>query len=249
MSLSLLIWALVLAPRAPLGVSQTTAGSTIVGCSATTDGDEHNLWFGAISGANCWEECPTVGPRGRPYGYYYGYSINDVAWGVDENGNAPVRCYCSDYPPPMTDFVDATSGVTTVTDPDGTSVPNEVTCPDNTYLVAYLNTPFTLSQCAFRMDVPAGEPLYYSNTATFDECSQACTGYPYMAYERAHPESAESCGGCRHGSMGNSSVATGIDCTQLPGVRFNGVTCHDGRCIVSNCQRRFKLVGNSCVEK
>lgn len=134
------------------------------------------------------EECPTVGPRGRPYGYYYGYSINDVAWGVDENGNAPVRCYCSDYPPPMTDFVDATSGVTTVTEPDGTSVPNEVTCPDNTYLVAYLNTPFTLSQCAFRMDVPAGEPLYYSNTATFDECSQACTGYPYMAYERAHPE-------------------------------------------------------------
>jgi hypothetical protein len=63
MSLSLLVWALVLAPRAPLGASQATAGNTIVGCSATTDGEEHNLWFGAISGANCWVSLmfPTVG--------------------------------------------------------------------------------------------------------------------------------------------------------------------------------------------
>ncbi|OXG73893.1 delayed-type hypersensitivity antigen [Cryptococcus neoformans var. grubii Br795] len=61
----------------------------------------------------------------------------------------------------------------------------------------------------------------------------------------------ESCGGCRYGDYsanGNSSEPMGADCTALPGVLRNSVTCSDGKCEAFACKRGWTLRDRECVK-
>ncbi|WVQ83951.1 hypothetical protein IAT38_006096 [Cryptococcus sp. DSM 104549] len=60
----------------------------------------------------------------------------------------------------------------------------------------------------------------------------------------------ESCGGCTFGDFhagSNSSVATGFDCTAIPGVLRGSVTCSDGRCEAFACKRGWALRDGECT--
>ncbi|WVF72452.1 hypothetical protein IAT40_007267 [Kwoniella sp. CBS 6097] len=64
----------------------------------------------------------------------------------------------------------------------------------------------------------------------------------------------ESCGGCLYGEISpagqvvhESPHITGVDCTTLPGVLENGVSCHEGRCIAFACVAGSTLIEDACV--
>ncbi|WWD01603.1 hypothetical protein V866_008548 [Kwoniella sp. B9012] len=64
-------------------------------------------------------------------------------------------------------------------------------------------------------------------------------------------EELESCGGCLFGQLhvedGRSIFGIGLDCTQLPGVRSNGVTCLQGECSIFACDDEYSLHAGICV--
>ncbi|WVF72441.1 hypothetical protein IAT40_007256 [Kwoniella sp. CBS 6097] len=64
-------------------------------------------------------------------------------------------------------------------------------------------------------------------------------------------EELESCGGCRYGEYGSQAEhlqpsPVGIDCSQLPNVAPDGVTCTKGRCHIFSCARGYSLKDKRC---
>ncbi|KAL1413824.1 hypothetical protein Q8F55_001608 [Vanrija albida] len=58
----------------------------------------------------------------------------------------------------------------------------------------------------------------------------------------------ESCGGCAYGDfVGNGTLATGTDCTAIPGVVRGGVSCFRGDCVVTRCEKGLTLVDGGCI--
>ncbi|KAK8846635.1 hypothetical protein IAR55_005722 [Kwoniella newhampshirensis] len=77
------------------------------------------------------------------------------------------------------------------------------------------------------------------------------------AWECVDPASdLESCGGCTFGnyvaqtvfSANETAIATGIDCTSLPGLLRGRVTCTSGRCEAFACKRGWTLIGGDCIK-
>lgn len=58
---------------------------------------------------------------------------------------------------------------------------------------------------------------------------------------------SESCGGCLHGALESNSTL-GVDCTALPGVIFDAVTCSSGVCHAGWCEAGWKLIDGACVQ-
>ncbi|KAK6902735.1 hypothetical protein I203_107994 [Kwoniella mangroviensis CBS 8507] len=64
-------------------------------------------------------------------------------------------------------------------------------------------------------------------------------------------EELESCGGCLFGQLHvgveRFNFPIGLDCTQLPGVRADGVTCQQGECSVFSCDDDHSLHAGNCM--
>ncbi|WVW78854.1 hypothetical protein I302_100817 [Kwoniella bestiolae CBS 10118] len=72
------------------------------------------------------------------------------------------------------------------------------------------------------------------------------------SWECVDPQSdLESCGGCAHGEYTSdgpsNSTATGLDCTNMPGVLRGGSTCTNGECVAFACKRKWTLLDGKCV--
>ncbi|OCF55218.1 hypothetical protein L486_07331 [Kwoniella mangroviensis CBS 10435] len=64
-------------------------------------------------------------------------------------------------------------------------------------------------------------------------------------------EELESCGGCLFGQLHvgveRFNFPIGLDCTQLPGVRADRVTCQQGECSVFSCDDDHSLHAGNCM--
>ncbi|WWD10346.1 hypothetical protein V865_008481 [Kwoniella europaea PYCC6329] len=74
-----------------------------------------------------------------------------------------------------------------------------------------------------------------------------------LSYECIDPDTElESCGGCLHGEFSThrneiEGLASGVDCTILPGTSPSGVTCMSGRCTAMICESNYRLSNGHCV--
>ncbi|ODN75224.1 hypothetical protein L202_06420 [Cryptococcus amylolentus CBS 6039] len=70
------------------------------------------------------------------------------------------------------------------------------------------------------------------------------------AWECVDPEAdLESCGGCAHGDYvkgANSTAATGVNCSSLPGLLRGSVTCSSGSCQAFACKSGWTLHNGAC---
>ncbi|WWD10341.1 hypothetical protein V865_008476 [Kwoniella europaea PYCC6329] len=80
-------------------------------------------------------------------------------------------------------------------------------------------------------------------------CLLADSGSSYECLDTT--SELESCGGCVHSSITPlaNTTAGGVDCTSLPGVAPNGVTCLEGRCNVYDCDDGYELKDGECVSQ
>ncbi|BEI80815.1 hypothetical protein CcaverHIS002_0113440 [Cutaneotrichosporon cavernicola] len=56
----------------------------------------------------------------------------------------------------------------------------------------------------------------------------------------------EACGGCPSGNF-IDGVVSGTDCTSLPGVAMNRISCISGQCVASACHSNYDLINGECV--
>ncbi|KAL7424882.1 hypothetical protein Q5752_000568 [Cryptotrichosporon argae] len=58
----------------------------------------------------------------------------------------------------------------------------------------------------------------------------------------------EACGGCTAGTYGDATAPVGVDCTTLPGVATDAVTCQAGQCVAYACRSGWALAANgTCI--
>nr|XP_031862590.1 uncharacterized protein CI109_002088 [Kwoniella shandongensis]KAA5529662.1 hypothetical protein CI109_002088 [Kwoniella shandongensis] len=57
----------------------------------------------------------------------------------------------------------------------------------------------------------------------------------------------ESCGGCLNGEFLGNATLSGLDCSTLPGIAQNAVTCTAGQCVAYACRKGYNLVEGVCV--
>lgn len=141
------------------------------------------------------------------------------------------ECRCANYPP-------ITSGGTT--------------CGRNNYYIQS-HTPGEaasgLARRAVQERAAAAQALLDANPycpVGFKPCQVSPNsedGYECLRTENE----LESCGGCVYGVYGTEGTnATGVDCSALPGVDRNSVSCQSGQCQVARCRRGFNLNNGAC---
>ncbi|RSH83361.1 uncharacterized protein EHS24_007040 [Apiotrichum porosum] len=107
------------------------------------------------------------------------------------------------------------------------------------------STPSVISRRQKRLEAA----IKGSDTSPCPVGMQACNVAGSDAYECIDPmDELESCGGCVAGLYAAANTTTsGIDCTTIPGVSGGGVTCMNGKCVVTRCRASHQLVDGTCV--